>query len=334
MKPRLIGACVIAVLSLVAPAVVPLAAQAATIEVDIDAMPRGEDMNVPWLDKSDATIHEDIVRPAGFDHPVLFRYASFGYVVDGEGARLIYHTFSGEHLDVMAAKYWRIRTGFQAGRQIAAITRRDGSYWLHVRRAYDSSLLLRKRLGSVWRLRGFHDTRVWIGEGYVDIRDGRFVRVPRLDTSRTVTTDVRLNVMGSSRPGQLGVVVSPIRGTGFAPWSRADAGVLGWSPDGKYVVTHTDVTTGGDNEPFISTIRLRNARTGALVHQFDGLFHGARIRWEDDEHFLIAMGGASAEWQDAPLAWARLGIDGSAERASEFSGTMATGALLQPMWNR
>jgi hypothetical protein len=338
MKARLIGACIIATLSLVVPAAVPMAAEAATIELDIDTMPRGDDMHVPWLDKTDDTIHDDsVIFDLTFDHPLVFRYANFGYVVDGEGNRLIYHQFNGETRDVGAAQLWRIRTGLKAGRQIAAITRKDGSYWLHVRSLVGdpaSSLVFRKRLGSMWRLRGFHNTRVWIGEGYIDIRNGRFVKVPRLDSSRRRSADTRLNVVASSRAGQLGITVSPLLGTAFAPWSRADGAVYGWSPDGKYVVTRTAVSIGPDDDPYTLSIRLRNARTGQLVHQFNGLFEKTRIRWEDDEHFLIAMGGASDDWWDAPLAWARIGVDGSAERASEFSGDMNTGGYLQPMWNR
>ena len=204
MKPRLIGACIVAVLGLVVPAAIPVAAQAATIELDIDTMPRGSNMHVAWMDKTDNPIHAcGFVADVAFDHPVLFRYANFGYVVDGEGDRLVYHQFSGGARDVMAAKYWRIRTGLKAGRQIAAITRRDGAYWLHVRSLVGdpaSSLVFRKRLGSTWRLRGFHNTRVWVGGGYVDIRNGRFVKVARLDSSRRRQVDTRLNVVASSRP--------------------------------------------------------------------------------------------------------------------------------------
>lgn len=80
MRPRLIGACI------------------------IDTMPRGANMHVAWLDKTNNTIHAGGVLDVAFNRPTLFRYSTFGYVVDGEGNRLVHHPYyGGTPRDVTAA---------------------------------------------------------------------------------------------------------------------------------------------------------------------------------------------------------------------------------------
>lgn len=296
------------------------AAPAVTV-VDVEKVPRGADLAVAWVDGADRSIHAGAATiPTGFDLPVAsFRTVSGGFLVERNDHRLFHISTAGAKTDLGAVDRYVVRTGRYAGSQFVTERQTANGYRLEVRRASDLSLVRGRTFPSYFREMDFHDGVVWVKSGKWLFNTNEFVRVDKLVRGRAEAIEARVNAFAGRADGGV-LVVSPLRGTAWAPWrARAGSHVRAWSPDGRFVVLNYP----HDDDGFDDLLEVRNARTGAHVARFYGTFNGA-VTWEDATHFLVPASDIGVT--DLGLApvppetVVRLGVNGSARRASSLVG--------------
>ncbi len=302
----------------------PTAAHAAavTTSVDVDTIPRGRDLAVAWIDRADRTVHSaGAVIPTGLEQPPSsFRSVTGGFLVSDDH-RLFHLSTGGTKTDLGAANRYAVRTGRYAGTQFV-IERQVANGWrLEVRRSSDLSLVRGRTFSSFALKMDFHDGVVWLKNGKWLFNTNEYVRVDKLVRGRAEEIEARVNSF-AGRASDGALVVAPLYGAPWAPW-RTRAGcycyVRGWSPDGRFLVLNFPHNDDG----FDDQLQVRNARTGALVARFYGTFNGG-VKWEDPTHFLVPASDAGVSSLGfgpvPPDAIVRLGVDGSARRASSLVG--------------
>ena len=300
------------------------AAQAAVVTTsvdDLDAVPRGRDLAVAWIDLADRSIHNaGAVIPTGLTQPPYqFRSLTGGFLVS-DGGHLVHVSTAGARTDLGAVDRFVVRTGRYAGSQFVTERQVANGWRLEVRRASDLSLVRGRTFPSFFHELDFHDGVVWVRSGKWLFNTNEFVRVDRLVRNRAEAVDARVNSF-AGRASDGALVVSPLYGAPWAPW-RTPAGcycyVRSWSPDGRFVLLNFP----HDDDGWDARVEVRNARTGARLAAFRGVF--SHVKWEDATHVLaeateagVTDGGLE---QVPPYSVVRLGVDGSARRASSLVG--------------
>jgi hypothetical protein len=314
-------------------------AQAADYPMDL---PQGPDTTVPWYDKDAHVFHIDgAVVPSPVDSVRRHRTTSTGVLMEagvGNETRLVSLDAAGRSRVVTTSTpriwSWNVRTGSWAGRQVAAMVKRNGRWVIEARRIADSSLVRRTAPGgSSFELLGFHDTKVWYQKGeraYIwDVATGRRTSMALPDAEWRYV-DVRLNLV--ARPSDQSVLrVRPLTGHRFRPWSRRGRVVVDMSPDGRYLVTSQPYDR--ELDPASLALEIRNARTGVVLRTLAGWYDYGNCTWEDSTTLL-----APAHWPrpedeatgDVAVVTVRSDIlTGAQERVGDgISGTLQDGPTV------
>jgi hypothetical protein len=298
-------------------------ALAAPTLVDPGDATRGADPVVAWFDKDAAAIQaEGRTIPVDLPGQVLeLRHAEHGYLVQrvvGAGDLLDHVSLTGETRRLASEVLdWEVLTGQGAGRRVAVLMSPEtGRVVVRVVRSADGKLLAARPAPR--HLHDFHRGRVWMdgAEGELVTWDPATGNVSRRGPAGTVAVDARNGLVARRSGGCLRI--APLRaGAGWSSWCAAENGFLGWSPDGRHVLTHT---LPADADGVTRKLVVRDARTGRLVRVFRGYFGTyPEIRWEGNGRFLVMASDPDFAVDGAAVM--RLRLDGRVVRASRLGGT-------------
>jgi hypothetical protein len=291
--------------------------------VDPGDAPRGADPVVAWFDKDAGAIRaEGRAIPVDLPGQVLeLRHAARGYLVQrvvGADDRLDHVSLTGETRRLASEVLdWEVLTGVDAGRRVAVLMAPEtGRVVVRVLRSADGKLLAARPAPR--HLHDFHQGRVWMDgpEAALVTWDPATGKVVRRGPAGTVAVDARNGLVARRAGGCLRI--APLSaGAGWTAWCAAENGFLGWSPDGRHVLTHT---LPADADGVTRKLVVRNARTGRLVRVFRGYFGTyPEMRWETDGRFLVMA--SDPEFAVDGAAVMRLRLDGRVVRASRLGGT-------------
>jgi hypothetical protein len=301
----------------------PAAARAA-VAVDPPGAPRGQAPEAGWYDRDGRTLYvgKHIVPVDLPGEVVRVRRAATGFLLQRVhgAADLLDHVSPSGATRRLAREVldWEVMTGEGAGRKVAVLMAPEpGRVVVRVLRASDGKLLaVRPAPGH---LHDFHQSKVWM-----DLRDGELATwnpvtgaVVRTGISGAQAVDARNGAVARRAGGCLRI--APLRrDADWKAWCAAENGFVGWSPQGRHVLTHT---LPPDDDGTTHKLVVRQARTGKQVQAFTGyLGLEPDPRWESERRFVVAASDPEPAEADG-AALVRLRVGGAVVRVSRLGGT-------------
>jgi hypothetical protein len=210
---------------------------------------------------------------------------------------------------------WQVLTGEDAGRRIAVLMAPEpGRVVIRVLRASDGKLLAARPAPG--QLHDFHQGKVWMDLG------GNELGSWQPATGAVVRTGIRGTQAVEARHGAVArraggcLRIAPLRrDADWKAWCAAENGFVGWSPEGRHVLTYT---LPPDADGVTHRLVVRTARAGTQVRAFTGyLGLEPDPRWESEQRLLVAA--SDPELVDG-AAVVRLRLGGSVVRVSRLGG--------------
>ncbi|UPK75205.1 hypothetical protein MU582_00785 [Nocardioidaceae bacterium SCSIO 66511] len=181
------------------------------------------------------------------------------------------------------------------GKRIAYVAQpsTQGLARLVVRRTSDGGLVRKRPLADPsTRVLAFRAGEVWFAQdrhfaGRFQVRSGKVRPVRKGRAPLIAVSPARDQAVVRNLTTHKASVV-PLPRHGRKGWQLPEHDVLGWSPNGRYVLTYN-----WDDEGVVRRLVVRNSRSGRLVRGVSYNWFGSppRIRWASSKAFLAVRGG-------------------------------------------